>query len=59
MPIYEYLCRDHGCAHVLTTHQGITEEPIKLCPACGGVTERIIFAPALDFRGGGWTSPGF
>ena len=59
MPEYKYICNNQTCSYTFTEKQPITSRPITLCPMCGEHTERIIFAPMLDFRGSDWTSPGF
>jgi putative FmdB family regulatory protein len=40
MPTYEYRCKK--CGHTFETFQKITEDPIDLCPECGGAAERLI-----------------
>ncbi|HYP12709.1 MAG TPA: FmdB family zinc ribbon protein [Bryobacteraceae bacterium] len=52
MPLYEYKC--HGCGDVFEFRQKFSDEPIKTHEACGGTVERLISAPALQFKGTGW-----
>ncbi len=53
MPTYEYRCR--SCSHYFEVFQKITEEPVKVCPKCGGEVERLISAGAgLLFKGSGF-----
>ncbi len=40
MPTYEYGC--DGCGHRFESFQGITEDPVKVCPECGGTVKRLI-----------------
>ena len=40
MPTYEYRCKK--CGQTFEILQKITEDPIELCPECGGVVERLI-----------------
>ena len=34
--------------------QKFSDEPLKIHEACGGDVERLISAPALQFKGSGW-----
>lgn len=53
MPTYEYRCK--ACGHTFELLQMITEDPEKVCPACGGEVERLISAGAgLMFKGSGF-----
>lgn len=52
MPIYEYQCLD--CKHEFETMQKASDPPEKKCPKCGGRLSKVISAPALQFKGGGW-----
>lgn len=54
MPTYEYKC--NACEHTFEAFQSITEEPVKLCPACGKErVQRLISAGAgLLFKGSGF-----
>ncbi len=40
MPTYEYRCRK--CGHEFEQFQKITEDPLSVCPVCGGSVERLI-----------------
>ena len=40
MPLYEYRCLD--CLHALTELQSINDEPLQVCPQCGGKFRKII-----------------
>jgi putative FmdB family regulatory protein len=52
MPLYEYRCRNCGeCTEVL---QHLDEPPMTVCPQCGGVVDKVVSAPALQFKGSGW-----
>ena len=31
-----------------------SDEPIKVCPKCGGEVEQMVSAPAVQFKGSGW-----
>ncbi|HPN38246.1 MAG TPA: zinc ribbon domain-containing protein [Melioribacteraceae bacterium] len=53
MPTYEYKCND--CGVVFEKLQKFTEEPIKVCPECGGAVKRLIGSGAgLIFKGTGF-----
>jgi putative FmdB family regulatory protein len=51
MPLYEYHCEKCGRFETL---QKFSEGPLKACPTCGAVVERLISAPAFQFKGTGW-----
>jgi putative FmdB family regulatory protein len=47
MPTYEYRSRDAAsacdcCRDVFEVQQSMHEEPLAVCPACGGPVERLI-----------------
>jgi putative FmdB family regulatory protein len=52
MPRYEYACRD--CGHTFEVVQSMTDEPLTVCPACGGVLRKVFAAPAIAFKGSGF-----
>jgi len=54
MPTYEYKCT--ACGHTFEAFQSITEEPVRICPACGKPdVQRLISAGAgLLFKGSGF-----
>ncbi len=52
MPLYEYRCT--SCGEHTEALQRLGEAPLTKCPHCGGVLERVISAPALQFKGSGW-----
>jgi putative FmdB family regulatory protein len=52
MPTYEYKCA--ACGGVFELKQRFSDEPLTVHEGCGGSVERIIFAPALQFKGSGW-----
>lgn len=54
MPTYEYSCRNCG-AH-FDAWQKITDDPIEVCPTCGGSVHRIVFPVGLMFKGSGFYS---
>ncbi len=52
MPLYEYRCA--SCGKLTEALQRLGEAPLTKCPHCGGALERLISAPALQFKGSGW-----
>jgi putative FmdB family regulatory protein len=52
MPLYEYRCT--SCGEHLEALQHLDEPKLVECPKCGGKLERLISAPALQFKGSGW-----
>lgn len=52
MPLYEYRCQD--CALHFERIERVSPPKDGQCPECGGVTHRMIGAPALQFKGSGW-----
>ncbi|MGE5236236.1 MAG: FmdB family zinc ribbon protein [Acidobacteriota bacterium] len=52
MPLYEYRCT--SCGEHLEALQHLDEPRLVECPNCGGKLERLISAPALQFKGSGW-----
>jgi len=52
MPLYEYLC--HRCGKNFEVLQKFADEPLTTHPECGGEVERLLSAPALQFKGSGW-----
>jgi putative FmdB family regulatory protein len=52
MPIYEYECQK--CNARQEVYQKASDKPPKKCAKCGGKLERMISAPAIQFKGSGW-----
>jgi len=52
MPLYDYRC--HQCGETFEVMQKFSDEPLKTHEVCGGNVERLISAPALQFKGTGW-----
>ncbi len=57
MPLYEYECT--ACHKRTEKIQKFSDPEITLCPLCGGPLERVISAPAISFKGGGWYADGY
>lgn len=52
MPLYEYQCE--SCGSVFEVRQKFSDEPLKVHEGCGGAVQRLLSAPALQFKGSGW-----
>lgn len=52
MPIYEYLCG--SCGKKFERIEKFSAEPLTIHEGCGGPVERLLSAPALQFKGTGW-----
>lgn len=52
MPLYEYRCKQ--CGHHFEKIQSFSAPDEKECPVCKGEVERLISAPAIQFKGAGW-----
>lgn len=52
MPLYEYQCKK--CKHKFEKIQKFSDPPIRKCPECGGSVEKLLHAPAVQFKGTGW-----
>ena len=52
MPLYAYRCTK--CGHRFEKIQNFSAEPETVCPKCGGLLERPLTAPRLNFKGAGW-----
>jgi putative FmdB family regulatory protein len=52
MPLYEYSC--HNCGETFEVMQKFSDPPLTIHEGCGGEVERLICAPALQFKGSGW-----
>ncbi len=53
MPTYEYECRD--CHYNFERFQAMSDEPVKICPQCGGSVRRMIGGGSgIIFKGSGF-----
>ena len=57
MPLYEYKCT--ACNKHTEKIQKFSDPEITACPHCGGKLERVLSAPAVSFKGGGWYADGY
>jgi putative FmdB family regulatory protein len=52
VPLYEYQCKK--CKHKFEKIQKFSDPPVKKCPECGSPVEKLLHAPAVQFKGTGW-----
>jgi len=53
MPTYEYKCE--SCGYMFEEFQSIHDEPIKVCPKCGGPVRKLISSSyGVIFKGSGF-----
>ena len=52
MPLYEYECTK--CHKKTEKIESVAGPHLKKCPHCGGKVERLVAAPAIQFKGAGW-----
>lgn len=57
MPLYEYECT--ACHKRTEKIQKFSDPEITVCPKCTGPLERVLSAPAISFKGGGWFADGY
>lgn len=57
MPLYEYECTE--CHERTEKIQKFSDPEITVCPHCSGHLERVLSAPAIAFKGGGWYADGY
>ena len=52
MPLYEYKCLK--CGRRTEKIENVNGPHLRKCPLCGGKVERLVTAPAIQFKGAGW-----
>ncbi len=52
MPTYEYECSI--CENIFERKQRFDEEPVAMCPQCGGKAKRILCSVPIIFKGSGF-----
>ena len=52
MPTYVYKCRD--CGHRFEQTHGFHDDPVQICPECGGQVQRVIGNVGVTFKGSGF-----
>jgi len=51
LPLYEYACPKCGTFERV---QKFSDPILKKCPTCGKPVEKLLSAPAIQFKGTGW-----
>jgi putative FmdB family regulatory protein len=51
LPLYEYHCPKDGTFELV---RRFSDPPLAACPTCGGAIEKLVSAPAIQFKGSGW-----
>ncbi|MDR2141868.1 MAG: zinc ribbon domain-containing protein [Deltaproteobacteria bacterium] len=52
MPLYEYEC--HSCHQVTEVLQKFSDQPLTVCPVCGGQLSKLMSLNSFTLKGGGW-----
>jgi putative FmdB family regulatory protein len=53
MPTYEYKCKE--CEHSFEAFQSMRDDPLSICPECGGPVRRVLSGGAgVIFKGEGF-----
>ena len=52
MPTYEYVCR--ACDEGIEVVQSFSDDPLKVCPACGGELRKVFGNVGISFKGAGF-----
>lgn len=51
MPLYEYQCGRCGRFELI---RKFSDAPLAVCPTCGQEVQKLLSAPAIQFKGTGW-----
>jgi putative FmdB family regulatory protein len=51
LPLYEYECPEHGRFELV---RKFSDPPLTKCPQCGKPVQKVLSAPAIQFKGSGW-----
>jgi putative FmdB family regulatory protein len=51
LPLYEYQCPKDGIFELV---RKFSDPPLEACPTCAGPIEKLVSAPAIQFKGSGW-----
>lgn len=57
MPIYEYKCEACGKEH--EAFQSFSDDPLTVCPHCGGSLRKLISSSSFVLKGSGWYADGY
>jgi putative FmdB family regulatory protein len=51
VPLYEYQCGQCGRFEII---QKFSDAPLSVCPTCSEPVQKLLSAPAIQFKGTGW-----
>jgi putative FmdB family regulatory protein len=51
VPLYEYQCPKCGRFELI---KKFSDAPLETCPTCGSEVQKLLSAPAIQFKGTGW-----
>jgi putative FmdB family regulatory protein len=51
VPLYEYQCPKCGRFELI---RKFSDEALSVCPTCGREVQKLLSAPAIQFKGSGW-----
>jgi putative FmdB family regulatory protein len=51
VPLYEYQCAKCGRFELI---RKFSDPPLTACPTCGAEVQKLLSAPAIQFKGAGW-----
>src|SRR5437588_9852217 len=52
MPTYEYVCKQ--CGEHVEVVQSFKDEPLTMCPHCGGTLRKVFGSIGISFKGSGF-----
>ncbi|HEX8770011.1 MAG TPA: FmdB family zinc ribbon protein [Acidimicrobiales bacterium] len=52
MPTYEYACK--ACGEHIDVRQSVNDEPLSVCPSCGGSLRKVFGSIGIAFKGSGF-----
>jgi putative FmdB family regulatory protein len=52
LPTYQYRCTE--CDHAFDQFQSFTDDPLTVCPVCGGRLRKVFNAVGVVFKGSGF-----
>ena len=52
MPTYAYACT--ACDHRFDAAHGFHDEPLSICPECGGPVRKVYGSVGVTFKGSGF-----
>jgi putative FmdB family regulatory protein len=52
VPTYEYACT--SCGEALEVVQRLSDDPLTVCPACGGTLRKVFSPVGIVFKGSGF-----